>query len=171
MLVRSPKHIHWKFTYIIDVQKVAHKRTSLSKEKFVTGRLRHNRARPCPRSRACVRQCMQYGVRVASVYRWGIASFYLIAMAKSLRSKSKLRAKSVKRKGEFAKHVDARNERLAAKLKEKTETQTEKSDKNETDKLKLEPKLEKISTSGWRDSRKLQYKQRQLKKKKNVTKF
>ena len=92
-------------------------------------------------------------------------------MAKSLRSKSKLRAKSVKRKGEFAKHVDARNERLAAKLKEKTETQTEKSDKNDTDKSKLEPKLEKISTSGWRDSRKLQYKQRQLKKKKNVTKF
>lgn len=97
-------------------------------------------------------------------------SIHLIAsrtMGKSLRSKSKLRAKSVKRNGEFAKHADARKERLAAKLKEKTETQTEKSDKNDSDK----PKLEKISTSGWRDSRKLQYKQRQLKKKKNVTKF
>lgn len=124
---------------------------------------------------ACV--CISVQVHRFSVWCFGASHRIsppshrqFFTMGKSLRSKSKLRAKSVKRNGEFAKHVDARNERLAAKLKEKTQSQAEsqaEKSPNDTDK----PKLEKISTSGWRDSRKLQYKQRQLKKKKNVTKF
>lgn len=88
-------------------------------------------------------------------------------MAKSLRSKSKLRAKSVKRQGEFAQYVDARSARLAEKMKAKTAAQTEKAAKADADK----PPAAKVSTLGWRDSRKLQYKQQKLKKKKNVTKF
>lgn len=46
-------------------------------------------------------------------------------MAKSLRSKPKLRAKSVKRKGEFTKFVDDRNARLAEKTRLNLQKQNE----------------------------------------------
>ncbi|RLV91816.1 hypothetical protein JA1_003615 [Spathaspora sp. JA1] len=95
-------------------------------------------------------------------------------MAKSLRSKSKLRAKSVKRKGEFSKFVDSRNTRIARKLADETVKQDEaKAAKEgeeveestettmEVDESKTEKK--KVSTSGWRDSRNQIYKQRQIK--------
>lgn len=97
-------------------------------------------------------------------------------MAKSLRSKSKLQAKSVKRKGEFSKYVDDRNKRIAAKLAEETKKQDEikKQDKkvNDNDDKSMdvdENKDKKVSTSGWRDSRSQVYKQRQLKNKKRKT--
>lgn len=95
-------------------------------------------------------------------------------MGKSLRSKSKLRAKLIKRKGEFSNFVDSRNKRLAEKLEQETEKQDEEKKKKqaeageeamdvETDKSK------KVTTSGWRDSRKQIYKQRKLKSKKSKT--
>ncbi|CAK7901258.1 hypothetical protein CAAN3_05S05138 [[Candida] anglica] len=108
-------------------------------------------------------------------------------MAKSLRSKSKLRAKSVKRKGEFAKFVDGRNDRLAAKLEEHTKKQEEEKaakkaqdpevKAEETEGMEVDYSAEsttdkKVSTSGWRDSRNQIYKQRKLKGKKGkVVKF
>lgn len=46
-------------------------------------------------------------------------------MAKSLRSKPKLRAKSLKRKGEFEGIVDARNKRLSEKMEKETKRQEE----------------------------------------------
>lgn len=115
-------------------------------------------------------------------------------MAKSLRSKSKLQAKSVKRKGEFAKFVDARNQRIAEKLhqetlkqeaKKKEERENKGKDKDATDASDASPaaaaamdvdaekKEKKISTSGWRSSNSQRYKQDQLKKrvKKKVMKF
>ncbi|OBA19078.1 hypothetical protein METBIDRAFT_33687 [Metschnikowia bicuspidata var. bicuspidata NRRL YB-4993] len=46
-------------------------------------------------------------------------------MANSLRSKPKLRAKSVKRKGEFTKFVDDRNARLAEKTRLNLQKQNE----------------------------------------------
>ena len=86
-------------------------------------------------------------------------------MAKSLRSKPKLRAKSIKRKNEFSKFVDSRNERLAQRMKVNEETMEE--DPVETN----EPKEEKkISTSGWRQTSRQKLKQKK-KNKKNVTKF
>lgn len=45
-------------------------------------------------------------------------------MAKSLRSKPKLRAKSIKRKGEFSRFVNDRDKRLAEKNKLNLEAQT-----------------------------------------------
>lgn len=92
-------------------------------------------------------------------------------MGKSLRSKSKLRAKSVKRVGEFSDFVDARNARLAEKLKKKTDAQAKDDEKMDTDKPKSDKVSTSVSTSGWRDLRKQQYKKRNLKKKKSVTKF
>ncbi|KAG7664467.1 uncharacterized protein J8A68_002023 [[Candida] subhashii] len=95
-------------------------------------------------------------------------------MAKSLRSKSKLRAKSVKRKGEFSKFVDDRNKRIADKLAKETVKQDEAKkeetvdDKPEED-MEVDKSEQKVSTSGWRDSRKQIYKQRTLKKKKGKT--
>lgn len=101
-------------------------------------------------------------------------------MAKSLRSKPKLRAKSIKRKGEFAAFVDGRNARLAEKdrqnllklkaAKEKlgdedtcASSTTEVAD--DADVMSDEPKdSKKVSTSGWRDSRSQIYKQRKIKK-------
>ena len=44
-------------------------------------------------------------------------------MAKSLRSKPKLRAKSIKRNNEFAKFVDERDQRLVAKIQANLERQ------------------------------------------------
>ncbi|EGW31612.1 uncharacterized protein SPAPADRAFT_51604 [Spathaspora passalidarum NRRL Y-27907] len=100
-------------------------------------------------------------------------------MAKSLRSKSKLRAKSVKRKGEFTKFVDSRNTRIAKKLEQETKKQDEAKKETTEDEAPVEPTMEvdeeksekKVSTSGWRDSRKQIYKQRQLKKKGKSLKF
>lgn len=100
-------------------------------------------------------------------------------MAKSLRSKPKLRAKSIKRKGEFAAFVDGRNARLAEKdrqnllkLKAAKEKLGEDDSKtvatdiaDDADAMLDEPKdTKKVSTSGWRDSRSQIYKQRKIKK-------
>lgn len=95
-------------------------------------------------------------------------------MAKSLRSKSKLRAKSIKRKGEFTKYIDGRNLRLAQKLADHTQKQEEaKADKpeKEEESMELDSKTteasdKKVSTSGWRDSRTQIYKKVKAKKSK-----
>lgn len=99
-------------------------------------------------------------------------------MAKSLRSKPKLRAKSLKRKGEFEKYVDARNKRLAEKMDEETKKQEElkkaakeaETVEEDGEKMAVDGAAEKkkVSTSGWRDSRKQQYKQKKLQKKKTM---
>ena len=97
-------------------------------------------------------------------------------MAKSLRSKPKLRAKSLKRKGEFEGIVDARNKRLSEKMEKETKRQEElkqdvKAEEGveEDEKMAVDgEKKKKVSTSGWRDSRKQQYKQKKLQKKKNM---
>lgn len=98
-------------------------------------------------------------------------------MAKSLRSKSKLRAKSIKRKGEFSKYVDGRNQRLAQKMVEHAQKQEEaKANKPEAvaeeESMDLDAKVpktadeKKVSTSGWRDSRTQIYKKVKAKKSK-----
>ncbi|CAK9439429.1 uncharacterized protein LODBEIA_P35540 [Lodderomyces beijingensis] len=90
-------------------------------------------------------------------------------MAKSLRSKSKLQAKSLKRKGEFQNFVDERNKRIAEKLQKETAEQEVKKKKAKEDKQDGgsmdvdQPK--KVSTSGWRDSNSQRYKQSKLKNK------
>lgn len=86
-------------------------------------------------------------------------------MAKSLRSKPKLRAKSLKRKGEFSKASDERSARLASKLKANLEKQNE--EKADDEKMDEEPK--KVSTSGWRGTSRQRMKQKRNKK--NSTKF
>lgn len=99
-------------------------------------------------------------------------------MAKSLRSKSKLKAKSVKRKGEFAEIVGKRHLRIAERLAEETKKQVEKEGKGEKSKEKNgevdmmdvaessdKPKV-KISTSGWRDTSRQKHKQKRMKKNK-----
>ncbi|CCE79602.1 Piso0_001679 [Millerozyma farinosa CBS 7064] len=95
-------------------------------------------------------------------------------MAKSLRSKSKLKAKSVKRKV-FSTLVDDREKRLASKMEEKLRQESKAREaaggetpvdsataEMETD--EKQPEKKKISTSGWRDSRKQQYKKRKKNK-------
>ncbi|KAG5422106.1 hypothetical protein I9W82_001199 [Candida metapsilosis] len=102
-------------------------------------------------------------------------------MAKSLRSKSKLQAKSVKRKGEFAKYADERSKRLAEKMAKETAQQEAEKKNNKSKQANGEEIMEvddtkdendqkdanskKVSTSGWRDSNSQRYKQRQLKNK------
>ncbi|KAI3406164.2 hypothetical protein KGF56_001006 [Candida oxycetoniae] len=100
-------------------------------------------------------------------------------MAKSLRSKSKLQAKSVKRKGEFAKYVDARSKRIAEKLAGETKAQEAKKEKKENKEKENESmdvdtnvvadsnsnEKPKVSTSGWRASNSQRYKQSKLKNK------
>ncbi|KAK5773853.1 uncharacterized protein PWA37_003798 [Arxiozyma heterogenica] len=108
-------------------------------------------------------------------------------MAKSLRAKSCLKAKSVKRKDEFQNAVNARELRISEKLKQDLINQKlkELKSKNGTDgesnepameiddlaslEKKEETKTQKISTSGWRDARHLNYK-RAKKMKKNKKK-
>lgn len=103
-------------------------------------------------------------------------------MGKSIRSKSKLRAKTVKRNGEFQKFVDGRNDRIAAKLAEKTKKQDDekrakKAEEGEDiEEVKEDKEMQvdgenkkKISTSGWRESRTQIYKQRKIKGKKSKT--
>lgn len=103
-------------------------------------------------------------------------------MAKSLRSKPKLRAKSVKRNSEFQKFVDGRNERLAAKMAEHTRQQAEEKAAKQAaggdagdagDAAEMETDAKKVSTSGWRQSRGQIYKQRKIKgsKKSKTMKF
>lgn len=92
-------------------------------------------------------------------------------MGKSLRSKPKLRAKSLKRGGEFAKFVDSRNERIAERMKANLEKQkAEAMEEDNTEAEKPEEK-KKISTSGWRNTSRQRSKQKKSKKKKDVTKF
>ncbi|AOW28469.1 hypothetical protein MEM_02909 [Candida albicans L26] len=92
-------------------------------------------------------------------------------MAKSLRSKSKLQAKSTKRKGEFSKYVEERSKRIANRLAEETKKQEEAKKQQDptqtqTEAMDIEDsKDKKVSTSGWRDSRSQVYKQRKLKNK------
>lgn len=89
-------------------------------------------------------------------------------MAKSLRSKPKLRAKSTKRKGEFTKAVDERNTRLAEKVRANLEKQgAEKAaEAMEEDKAGEETKEEKkVSTSGWRGSSRQRMKAKRAKRK------
>lgn len=99
-------------------------------------------------------------------------------MAKSLRSKSKLRAKSVKRKGEFAEFVDQRNKRLNLKALEKLKEQKdaaiakkqemiangEMEEKSEEPAEQEKKEEKKVSTSGWRGSHSQQFKKRKHKK-------
>ncbi|EGV64119.1 hypothetical protein PSN45_003781 [Yamadazyma tenuis] len=85
-------------------------------------------------------------------------------MAKSLRSKNVLRAKSIKRNKEFKDLDDKRRERLANKMKEELNKQDKTGSKLEDNEAVNADK--KISTSGWRDSRKSQYKQKKNSKKK-----
>lgn len=107
-------------------------------------------------------------------------------MAKSLRASSHIQAKSVKRKGEFQKYIDARVERLSAKLKQDLIDQKMKElkEKNgedavmEVDDLATKDSKDpsvKISTSGWRDARHHNYKKnkkmKKSKKKGSFTRF
>lgn len=94
-------------------------------------------------------------------------------MAKSLRSKPKLRAKSIKRKGEFTKFVDDRNSRLADKVRANLEQQ--KGEKKAEEEAKMEDKIEedkkdsKVATSGWRGNSRQRMKAKRSKRK--STKF
>lgn len=99
-------------------------------------------------------------------------------MAKSLRAKSHLQAKSVKRRNEFQKVVDARAERLSDKLKQDLMAQKMKELKDgesmDVDESKKD-EGKKVSTSGWRDARHHNYKKakkmKHSKKKVSFTKF
>lgn len=79
-------------------------------------------------------------------------------MAKSLRSKPKLRAKSIKRKNEFATFVNDRDQRLADKIKanlekqknlksEDSESQTEPAEKSESSVDAMDEDLKKSEES------------------------
>lgn len=113
-------------------------------------------------------------------------------MAKSLRAKSHLKAKSIKRKGVFQNVVDARTDRLAEKLKQdlidqKMQKLKAKDGDMELDEgvlqnaevkedgEKMDEDKKKVSTSGWRDARHHTYKKNQkikkTKKKGSFTKF
>lgn len=119
-------------------------------------------------------------------------------MAKSIRSKSKLRAKTVKRKNEFGNFVDGRNQRISDKMADHMKTQREeailkkkelvaagelpasdlvKAEEAEEaliaasteDAIKEEPK--KVSTSGWRTSNTQKFKGKKGKKTNKAMKF
>lgn len=99
-------------------------------------------------------------------------------MGKSIRSKSKLRAKSIKRNAEFSVHADARRQRIADKLAVEHKSKKVKEaddDKEEEEEMEVDEATsapaqdKKVSTSGWRDSRAQIYKQRTIRKKKNKT--
>lgn len=90
-------------------------------------------------------------------------------MGKSIRSKSVLRAKSAKRGGEFSNFVDARNKRLSEKMAKDLAEQKAKLQKQEVEDDKMEEDTKKVSTSGWKNSRKSIYKQSLIKKKKKKT--
>ncbi|CDF91564.1 ZYBA0S12-01838g1_1 [Zygosaccharomyces bailii CLIB 213] len=97
-------------------------------------------------------------------------------MAKSVRAKSTLRAKSAKCGNEFQKAYDAREARISERRQQDLMNQKmEQLKKNEAE-GKMEDAEEKpakplkISTSGWRDANHLNYR-RTHKKKRKVTKF
>lgn len=91
-------------------------------------------------------------------------------MAKSLRSKSKLKAKTLKRKGEFEEINRARQERIAKKLAEGMAKQKE--DNMEEESSTTTESGKKVSTSGWRTLRKQEYIVKKCKgKKKSSIKF
>ncbi|CEP24714.1 unnamed protein product [Cyberlindnera jadinii] len=97
-------------------------------------------------------------------------------MAKSLRSKPKLRAKSIKRGKEFQKAVDERQNRLANKLKEDLLKQksTKKADNDKEEEMEVEQDdsardVKKVSTSGDRNARHHNWKMSN--RKKNHTSF
>ncbi|KAG0670527.1 hypothetical protein C6P45_002269 [Maudiozyma exigua] len=106
-------------------------------------------------------------------------------MAKSLRASSHLAAKSVKRKAVFQKVVDARESRIAdklkkdlidQKLKELKEKDPEAAATMDVDNIPETKKEDKkISTSGWRDANHHVYKKnkklRRAKKRGSFTKF
>lgn len=103
-------------------------------------------------------------------------------MAKSLRASTHIAAKSIKRKAVFQKIVDARESRIADKLKqdliEQKLKQLKEKDPNVENIEDLpapEKKEVKISTSGWRDANHHVYKKnkklRKSKKKGSFTKF
>lgn len=95
-------------------------------------------------------------------------------MAKSLRSKSKLRAKSVKRKGEFAAFVNERTARLAERaraLAEKQKAEKSEDAMEEEDKPKEKApaeSLKNVKTSGLKNTSRIR--KRGLKKR-GHTKF
>ncbi|CCF59530.1 hypothetical protein KAFR_0H01200 [Kazachstania africana CBS 2517] len=109
-------------------------------------------------------------------------------MAKSLRAKSHLKAKSVKRNAEFQKVVDERGKRISEKLQQDLINQKVKQLKEQdptkdameieeisNDNIEKEGEPVKVSTSGWRDARHHNYKRnkklRKTKKKGSFTKF
>lgn len=96
-------------------------------------------------------------------------------MAKSLRSKPRLKAKAVKRKEVYTKEADNRIQRLHEKLQRQLEQQKEQRAEQEQENKKDESmeldepnKNTKISTSGWRDSRKQRYRRRKAAKSKTL---
>ncbi|ODV62464.1 uncharacterized protein ASCRUDRAFT_7034 [Ascoidea rubescens DSM 1968] len=97
-------------------------------------------------------------------------------MAHSLRSKSKLKSKSLKRKSVFQKYDDEKRKQISEKLKENIEKQQKVkeygNDGNRDEDMVVEhPEEKKISTSGWRDARHLNYKKINKKFKLNRTHF
>ncbi|SCU94512.1 LANO_0E07008g1_1 [Lachancea nothofagi CBS 11611] len=109
-------------------------------------------------------------------------------MAKSLRAKSMLKAKSVKRKNVFQVKADARANRISEKMKEELIKQQVEEIKRKNSDLKtdeaarqaleverMEQDDKKVSTSGWRDARHHNYKRNKKlnnnRKKGSFTKF
>lgn len=97
-------------------------------------------------------------------------------MAKSVRAKSTLRAKSAKRGNEFQKAYDAREARILEKrqqdlMRQKMEELKQKEADGKMEDVAEKPaKPAKVSTSGWRDANHLNYR-RAHKKKRKVTTF
>jgi len=112
-------------------------------------------------------------------------------MGKSLRSKSKLKAKAFKRSGEFQKAVDQRTQRLFEKsqeelIKQKIKEQEEakinenkanqqkeeegENDDNDDDAMKVDDEKDgkKVSTSGYRTARHHLYKKNKKAKQNNM---
>lgn len=77
----------------------------------------------------------------------------------------------MKRKGEFGAHADTRGRRLAEKMEKSTQKQEAlKKEKEPAEDMEVEESkpAKKVSTSGWRDLRKQQFKQKQKEKKKTM---
>ncbi|GAV55914.1 hypothetical protein ZYGR_0AZ00850 [Zygosaccharomyces rouxii] len=95
-------------------------------------------------------------------------------MAKSIRAKSCLRAKSVKRQNEFQKAYDAREARLSEKRQQELVNQKMEELKQKENEGKMDEETPqkpiKISTSGWRDANHLNWR-RAHKKKRSKTSF
>ncbi|SCU93098.1 LAME_0F02630g1_1 [Lachancea meyersii CBS 8951] len=112
-------------------------------------------------------------------------------MAKSLRAKSQLKAKSVKRKNVFQVDADARANRIADKMKEdlikqrleelKRKNASLQNDEDARKALEADNQMDQdqqaknVSTSGWRDARHHTYKRNKKlsknRKKGSFTKF